>query len=226
MRLHLDFVARVGARGGAQDQVEGVVGVHGEPGDLGGVHLQRLGDRARLVVVAVQRQADQVGRRELDGVPLEHDGGLGCVAAAQGRGRGQGGAEAIVDLVLQGLEALLGGGLGGEVAADGDVDDGAGGDVWWEEDGRELDLWASLVSHWVCIYRCSTLYGSPLAAAVMLQPCLFFCLFCLCLYSGETHKSFIWGEEDCDAGVDLADSQGDKHLVQVSPLLSGFLICN
>lgn len=49
-------------------------------------------------------------------------------------------AEGLQDGVLKGVKA---GGLEGlrvEVTRDGDVDYGAGGDVWGEEDGWEFDL--------------------------------------------------------------------------------------
>lgn len=40
---------------------------------------------------------------------------------------------------------------------------------------------------------------------------------------GGTHESLVWGEEDGDAGVDLADGQGDKHLVLLYLDLQAYL---
>lgn len=120
--------------------MEHVLGVDGQAADLGAVHLQRAGDVACLLVVAVQRQGDEVGGGELDGVPFQHDACLGCVAAAEDWAGGFVGTERGKDLVLQGAEGALGCDFGGRVPADGDVDYGAGGDVWGEEDGREFDL--------------------------------------------------------------------------------------
>jgi hypothetical protein len=45
---------------------------------------------------------------------------------------------------LEGGEVALGGGFGLEVAGDGDRDDGAGVNVWREEDRGEFDLEGSV----------------------------------------------------------------------------------
>lgn len=39
-----------------------------------------------------------------------------------------------------------------------------------------------------------------------------------------THQALIWGKEDCDAGVDLADSQGDKHRVHLAAGVTNFFV--
>ena len=132
--------AGVGARGRAQHQVERVLGVDGEAADLGAVHLEGPGDVPGLLAVPVQRQRDQVGGRELDGVPLQHHGRLRRVAAPQGGRRRLRRPERAEDPVLQRRELLVRLGLGVVVARYRDVDDGAGGDVGREEDGGEFDL--------------------------------------------------------------------------------------
>lgn len=104
--------------------MECVLGVDGQARDLGAVHLQRAGDVAGLLAVAVQGERDQICRREVYGVPFQNDGGLGGIAAAEDRGGGKGGAKGVVDLILEGLEALLGSVFLGGVSSDGDVDDG------------------------------------------------------------------------------------------------------
>ncbi len=155
---HDELLAAHGAGGRSQHQVERVLGVDGKTTDLGAVHLQGLGDVADLLAVAVQRQGDEVGGGQLDGVPFEDDGGLGGIAAADEGGAGLGGAEGGDDLVLEGGESLVGLGLGGVVAGDGDVYDGAGPDVGREEDGGELDLeaWRQFpgVTWGVCSVQC------------------------------------------------------------------------
>jgi len=49
-------------------------------------------------------------------------------------------AVGLEDARLQRLEGGGGFGFGGVVLGDGDVDNGAGGDCWREEDGGEFDL--------------------------------------------------------------------------------------
>lgn len=63
------------------------------------------------------------------------------ISAAEDRRRGRLGAKCVEDLGLEGVELLVGNELGVLVSGYVDVDNAAGVDVWWEEDGRELDLW-------------------------------------------------------------------------------------
>lgn len=140
MRPHRDPLTDIRASARPQHQVKRVLSVDGQATDLGAVHLQRARDVAGLLAVAVQAQGYQVGGREGDGVPFEHDGCLRGIATADLGRRGLRGAEAVVDAVLEGAECALGGGFFGGVLADGDVDDAAGGDVWREQDGREFNL--------------------------------------------------------------------------------------
>jgi hypothetical protein len=104
------------------------------------MHIARPRDVPGLLAITVKREGYEVGRRELDGIPLEHDARLRGVEAAELRRRGLGGAERREDVVLEGLEGEVSGALGGCVARDGDVDDAARGDVGWEEDGGEFNL--------------------------------------------------------------------------------------
>lgn len=120
--------------------MERVVRIDSQTGDLSAVHRQRSRDVASLLAITVETQGQQVRGGQLDGVPLEDHGGLGRIAAVQDGDGGFVGAEGGEYLVLQGAEVGLGGGFFGVVLADGDVDDGAGGDVWGQEDGGELDL--------------------------------------------------------------------------------------
>ena len=145
-----DLVAGQGAGRCAQHQVECVLGVDGQAGDLGRVHGGRFGDVASLLAVAVESQADQVGGRHVDGVPLEDHAGLGGIATAEVGGLGLGSTEGIEDLVLESAEGAFGVVFRGEVAANGDVDNGARGDVGWQEDGWEFDL----EEEWFLIRSC------------------------------------------------------------------------
>lgn len=99
----------------------------------------RAGDDADFLTISEESEGEKIGSSELDGVPFEYDGGLGSIAAAQDGNGGLLSAERRVDRVLKGAEGVLGGGFGGGIATDGDVDDGAGGDVGREENGGELD---------------------------------------------------------------------------------------
>lgn len=166
---HDDLLAAHGAGRRAQDEVEGVLGVDGEAADLSTVHLQGPRDVAGLLAVAVQRQRDEVGGGEVDGVPLEDDRGLGGIAAAQdGRAR-LGGAEGGEDAVLQRGESLVGLGLGRVVAGDGDVDDGARDDVGRQQDGGELDLrrWPSALNRVTRLYTANIVRCISLGADVV-----------------------------------------------------------
>lgn len=136
---HLFARPRAGAR--PQDQVEAVFGVDCQAADLGAVHLQRPGDVAGLLPIAIQAQGHQVGSSELDGVPFQDDGSLSRIAAAQdGRG-GFGGAKGLEDAVLEGTELVFRSSLLADVAANRDVYDATGGDVGRQQNGGELDLY-------------------------------------------------------------------------------------
>lgn len=80
--LYLDLVAGIGSCRGAQDQMEDIFGVDCQARDLGSVHLEWLGDDAGLLAIAEEGQADEVGGRELNGVPLEDHRGLRGIAAS------------------------------------------------------------------------------------------------------------------------------------------------
>lgn len=145
VRLHLELIAAECARARLQDQVEGVLGVHCQATELGAVHVAGLRDGACLAAIAVQREAPQLGSRDVYGIPLKHHRRLrGIPASDAGCGR---------RLLAKGaeylrLERVEGGGgvsLGLDVAAYVDVDDAAGGDVGREQYGGEFDLrWGQL----------------------------------------------------------------------------------
>ena len=126
--------------------MECVFGIDSQTRDLGRVHSSWLGDVAGFLAVAVESQANQVGGREVDRVPLEDHAGLGGIATAEVGGLGLCGTEGVEDLVLEGTEGAFGFAFGGNVAGDGDVDNGARGDVGWQEDGWEFDLGDDTIS--------------------------------------------------------------------------------
>lgn len=66
-----------------------------------------------------------------------------------------------------------------------DVDYRAGGDVCGEEDGGEFDL---------RLYCCQLLKCAGVDSGL-----------------GWTYYSFVLGEKDSHAGIDLADGEGDEH---------------
>lgn len=59
--------------GGLEDEVEGVVGVELETGELGRCVAERVRDGGETLSVAVHRERDEGGRRELELVPFEGD---------------------------------------------------------------------------------------------------------------------------------------------------------
>jgi hypothetical protein len=113
-----------------QHQVKSVLRVQSQTRDLGAQLV--LGDRACLVAIAVQAQTTKLRRREIDRIPFEYNARLGRVAASKHGSRWRFGAEAVVDVGLEGRELLVGDCLGVEVARNVDVDDAAGVDI-----GRE-----------------------------------------------------------------------------------------
>ena len=98
------------------------------------------GDRAGFVAIAVEAEAAEFGGSEDDGIPFKDDGGLSRVAAAEGRGNRRVAAEFGEEFGLEGGKGAVGMVFCSEVAGNVDVDDAAGGDVWWEEDGGEFNL--------------------------------------------------------------------------------------
>ena len=184
MGAHVQLLAGVGARARAQHQVEDILGVDGQAADLRAGDLQRPRDVAGFAAVAEQGERAQRGGCEGDGVPFQHDGGLRRVAAAEDGGRG--GVEAVGggDGGLEVVEGGLGGGFGGVVARDGDVNDAAGGDGGREQDGGKFDLEGRIS------------FGGSCEGL-----------------GGIACESFVFGEENGDTGVDLADSEGDQHRV-------------
>lgn len=147
-----DLLAGQGAGCCAQHQVECVLGVDGQARDLGRVHGGRFGNVAGLLAVAVKGETDQVGGCEVDGVPLEDHAGLGGIATAEVGSLGLGGTEGVEYLVLEGAEGAIGFVFGGNVAGDGDVDNGARRDVRRQKDGGELDLGDDAVSGRLLMY--------------------------------------------------------------------------
>ena len=150
------------------------------------MHLQRARDVPGLGAVAVEAQGDEVGGGELDGIPFQDDGGLGGVAAAEDGNGGGRGAEGGEDAVLEGAEVGFCFGFFVEILRNGDVDNGAGRDIWGEEDGRKLDLKAvvSLDFPW------DVVQGRVMVRA---------------------YEALVWGEKDGDTCVDLADGERDEH---------------
>lgn len=106
--------------------MERVFRVDGQAADLRRARLVRARDTACATAVAVEAQTSELGGGELDGIPFQDDGGLGGVSTADGGRRGGALAEGGVDFILERGKGGLGLDFGGEVAGDGDVDDGAG----------------------------------------------------------------------------------------------------
>lgn len=77
---HNNALARVGSGRRSEDQVKGVLGVYCQTANLGRVLHRRFGYGAGLLAVAVHGEADEVGRGELNRVPLEDNTRLGGIA--------------------------------------------------------------------------------------------------------------------------------------------------
>lgn len=125
--------------GGLENEVERIVGVELQSAEFGRGVALGIRDRGQALSVAVDGEVHEVGRGEVERVPLEGDAGLGRVADPElGRGR-LSGAKLLGDVVLEVPKVagvLL---LGGRVAGAGNVDDGAGTDAGGQEERRELD---------------------------------------------------------------------------------------
>lgn len=63
MRPDYELLAGERARRRPQDELEAILGVHGEAADLGALHHQGVRDVACLLPIAEKAQADHVGRR-------------------------------------------------------------------------------------------------------------------------------------------------------------------
>lgn len=83
VRFDDELLAGERARRCPQDELEVILGVHGETTDLCALNDRGLRDVARLLSIAEEAQTDHIGRCELDRVPFEHDRGLSGVATSQ-----------------------------------------------------------------------------------------------------------------------------------------------
>lgn len=162
--------------------MEAVLGVQRQATDLGAQLI--AGNDAGLCAIAIQAEAAQVRRRQLDGVPLEHDAGLCRVAASQNRRRWGARAKGVEDFALQRSKLLVGYQFRMLVAHNVDVDDAAGVDVGREQDGWKLDL------------RVEMLAGGSQQAL-----------------RGERHhyQAFILGQKHRNTGVNFTDCERDEH---------------
>ena len=97
-----ELFATVLSRARPQHEVERVFGINRQSANLCTRDLQRPGYTARLAAIAVQTQRPYFGSRELDGIPFQHDGCLGGVAATKDGWGGGGLAVGAVDGGLEG----------------------------------------------------------------------------------------------------------------------------
>lgn len=202
VRLDGQALGAVLASRSAQHQVECIFRVQSQTRDLGAQLI--LGDCACLVAIAVQAEAAELRRREIDRVPFEHNARLSCIAAAKHGRRGRFRAEAVVDVGLKGRELLVGDCLGVEVARNVDVDDAAGVDVGRQQDRRKLNLTEVSKASRELILFCGVVVmrsGSEREAQDWVDGKTMV----------ETHKALVFGQKHGNAGVDLTDSQRYKH---------------
>lgn len=111
-----------------------------ETGDLGTASLERARYRASLGAIAVEGQRLQGCGGEVDRIPFEDEGGLGCVSQTEDGRRWSLDTVGVQDTLLEGLEGSCVGALCGVVARNGDIDNAARGDVVWEENRGEFNL--------------------------------------------------------------------------------------
>jgi hypothetical protein len=102
--LHRELLTAEGACARLEDQMEDIFLVDTQATQLGALDLTRLRDCACLVAVAVQRQATQFSRSNINRIPLEDYGGLCSVATAQNGGRGSALAKCAEDVRLELVE--------------------------------------------------------------------------------------------------------------------------
>ena len=109
MRLNHQLIAAVLASGCSKDKVESVFRIDCQSRHLGSLYALVLGDDARSSAIAIETQASQVCRSEIDLVPFENNGSLRSVPAAKDRSFWGGEAIGTENRGLERGEGLLGG---------------------------------------------------------------------------------------------------------------------
>lgn len=96
------------ARTSLEHQVENIFSIDAQSTELRAAHFLRIGYGAGLVAVTIEGEAAQLGSRNVYGVPLENDGGLGGIATAEGGCRGRALAKCAEDVRLKLVEGSRG----------------------------------------------------------------------------------------------------------------------
>lgn len=132
---------------------------------------------------------------------------MGRIAAAQNGSGGFGGAKGLEDAVLEGTELVFRSSLLADVAANRDVNDTTGGDVGRQQNGREFDLYVlklqrsdmELEKEYQNRGKRAQQRRTKQSRSKQNRPAC------------ETYQALVWGQQHCDASVNLADRQGDEH---------------
>lgn len=183
------LLTAIRARRGAQHEVERVLGIHRQPRDLCARVRGGVRDGPGLAVVPIQGQGAQRCRSELDRIPLEHHRGLRGISDPEYGARGGIYSVLVVDLLLERVERIALGSLCGVVARNLDVDYRPAGYAGREEDRGEFDLCNEV---WLVFGWRARGVGGVRSG--------------VCLY-----HTLLLREENCEAGINLADSERYKH---------------
>lgn len=120
--LDLELLTAERARTGLQHKMEDILGVYRQAAQLCALYIARFGNRPRLVAIAIECKAAQLGGRSVDRIPLKNDRRLCSVATTKCRCRGRVLTEGTKDLGLELVEGFRGLRFGSVVAPYIDVD--------------------------------------------------------------------------------------------------------
>lgn len=70
VRLDLQLLAAVRARARLEHEMKHILGIDGQAAQLRRVQLRRLGDRACLASISIEREAAKFGGSNVDGIPF------------------------------------------------------------------------------------------------------------------------------------------------------------
>lgn len=115
--LDLELLAAERARTSLQHKMKDILGIYRQTAQLCALYIARFGNRPRLVAIAIECEAAQLGGSSIDRVPLKNDRRLCSIATAEFRCGGCVLAEGAKDLGLEFVEGFRGLRFGSVVAS-------------------------------------------------------------------------------------------------------------
>lgn len=114
--------------------MEGILGVDCQTADFCATRFEGPRYRAGFRAIAVEGEGFQGCSSQIDRVPFQHQGRLGCISKTEDGWGGRLDAVGVQDTLLKCLECCCTRLLGRKVARNSDVDYAAGRDIVWKED--------------------------------------------------------------------------------------------